>query len=255
MGLQEIHDVAASGVWQHPDPDICECGGRGWLISDVDTAHWCPYHGVGVLPNDEFSCRRFDEHAKKNPGLYACIRADEMLTRLLKDKGPGDTVTVKDLEEIKNTIGFVVMQIEEERERKNEAARKATREEKLNSFYRPDDRDIAKDEHLLEDWQDRQAILNSESVPSHTSGLYEVWRKRWRERHTVYGQNGYGDRIVLGYRAEYFSSTVLDRMKHRLVNDENGWYYREVKPGEPELMDPPRPPSPAPLNGDDPIPF
>lgn len=36
-----------SGRWANPNPSRCECR-DGWLLSDYDTFHRCPYHGQGV---------------------------------------------------------------------------------------------------------------------------------------------------------------------------------------------------------------
>lgn len=41
-----------SGCWAHPNYLQCPCHG-GWLLSDYDTFHRCPLHGVGVPHPDE----------------------------------------------------------------------------------------------------------------------------------------------------------------------------------------------------------
>jgi len=48
-----------SGAWANPNPLTCECRGRGWLLSDHDTWHKCPYHGKDA-PHPEWECDGFD---------------------------------------------------------------------------------------------------------------------------------------------------------------------------------------------------
>ncbi len=254
MSLQDAFNELNSGCWEHPDPDRCGCNGRGWLISDLDTAHWCSEHGVGVFPwNDEMSDRKFDRHAAKHPGLYEAITAGEMLHAVLKDKPLTGNITVpaKEMFEILNALTMVRMQIDINRERKNDEARAATLNEKLN------DPNCPREPELVDAWRERQEILNADTVPMDNS-LYKVWRARWTHRQTIYGHGDEGEIFAVGYRPAYFSTENLPRMAHRRVESPNGVYYRNVVKGEePEFVDPPKPPKTPPLGCDDndPIPF
>lgn len=43
--LSHYYENFRTGYWAHPEPNQCRCGGRGWVLSEVDTWHKCPYHG------------------------------------------------------------------------------------------------------------------------------------------------------------------------------------------------------------------
>jgi hypothetical protein len=251
MSLQD------SGCWEDPDPAKCPCQGRGWLISDLDTAHWCSYHGVGVLPPEDCGGdRRFEAHAKKNPGLYACVRAEQLLGRLLKGQ-PGEDpplmISAKEVREVKNVLSQTLTMIEMEQEKTNENLRQHRLNDILNSQYQP------QDESLLDAWKERQKILNADTIPEDKK-LYAAYTKRRTERLTVYKydsepEGGYGDMIVIGHRPEFFSKDQLPRMEHLKVTDHyDGLYYRNPKPGEPQYIDPPKEPKEPPAT-DDRIPF
>jgi len=42
-----------SGRWAEMNPSKCPCGGRGYVLSDLDTWHKCSVHGDGVVDMDE----------------------------------------------------------------------------------------------------------------------------------------------------------------------------------------------------------
>jgi hypothetical protein len=43
-----------TGYWADSDARVCRCKGHGWTLSEVDTWHRCPFHGVGKAhPDDE----------------------------------------------------------------------------------------------------------------------------------------------------------------------------------------------------------
>lgn len=42
--LQLYYDNFKTGYWADPDPSECLCNGGGWVSSEVDTWHKCPYH-------------------------------------------------------------------------------------------------------------------------------------------------------------------------------------------------------------------
>ena len=44
---QRYYEVMETKGWAHPDSDFCLCGGRGWVLSEVDTWHKCPFHSDG----------------------------------------------------------------------------------------------------------------------------------------------------------------------------------------------------------------
>jgi len=52
MSLQDIYTEAESKCWADPNAAECGCGGSGWLLSDVDTWHSCPFH-KGPHPDEE----------------------------------------------------------------------------------------------------------------------------------------------------------------------------------------------------------
>jgi hypothetical protein len=55
-----------SGAWADPDFFECPCRG-GWLLSNYDTWHRCPFHAEGDgHPDDEFT----EEDAKAAEGYY-----------------------------------------------------------------------------------------------------------------------------------------------------------------------------------------
>lgn len=45
--LQGYYEVMEAKGWADPDPEVCLCEGRGWVLSDVDTWHSCPFHSDG----------------------------------------------------------------------------------------------------------------------------------------------------------------------------------------------------------------
>lgn len=47
MSLESMYSNIQSGCWMDPDPKECGCRGRGWYVSDLDTAHICQYHWQG----------------------------------------------------------------------------------------------------------------------------------------------------------------------------------------------------------------
>lgn len=49
-----------SGAWAEIVPAHCPCRGRGWLVSDYDTAHACPVHGGKHVPHPEDDRDDFD---------------------------------------------------------------------------------------------------------------------------------------------------------------------------------------------------
>lgn len=61
---QALYDGLRSGQWAHPNPAICECGGCGWLASDLDIWFQCPIHGEGV-PHPESGDDDFDHAAHR----------------------------------------------------------------------------------------------------------------------------------------------------------------------------------------------
>lgn len=80
-----MYNEIVQGHWQNPDPHLCGCGGSGWLYSDLDTYHWCPYHGVGVMPPEGGSDRAFTADYNKNPWLYEAIHTVNQLRALMRD--------------------------------------------------------------------------------------------------------------------------------------------------------------------------
>jgi chorismate mutase len=254
MGLQDMFDEISAGHWQHADPDLCGCRGRGWLISDLDTAHWCPHHGVGVLPPEGGGDPPFADHVRNHPGLYECIRAVEMLHKILKhdpDDDPPLVVSYGAVKDVHGLLSMVLYEIEERRDKANEAARKKTREDKLNSPDPP------REPELLGAWRERQDVLDAETIPEDRS-LYDVWRHRRKQRLTVYGIDHEGETYVKGYLPSYYSRDVLPRMRHRLVTDDPEHpepYYRHARIGEPGLLEEEKPTRAADAGGDIQIPF
>ena len=59
--MQEIFRQLESGAWADMDITLCPCRG-GWLLSDFDTFHCCPFHGKGV-PHPEDDETSFDYNA------------------------------------------------------------------------------------------------------------------------------------------------------------------------------------------------
>lgn len=51
--LQHYYQNFCANYWAHPDAEICRCKGRGWVLSEVDTWHECPYHKGQPHPEDE----------------------------------------------------------------------------------------------------------------------------------------------------------------------------------------------------------
>jgi len=49
-------------AWADPNPFICLCRGSGWLLSDLDSWHKCPWHGENV-PHPEEDDQDFDPKA------------------------------------------------------------------------------------------------------------------------------------------------------------------------------------------------
>jgi len=54
-----------SGAWNHPNPVLCECKGRGWILSDFDTWHQCKIHGKDV-PHPEWEYEEGDFDAEEH---------------------------------------------------------------------------------------------------------------------------------------------------------------------------------------------
>ncbi len=52
MSMANEYRELCSGRWAEVNPSKCPCGGRGFLLSDFDTWHRCPQHGVG-MPDPE----------------------------------------------------------------------------------------------------------------------------------------------------------------------------------------------------------
>lgn len=69
MPSNETQRFLESGAWSTPNPKLCPCHGKGWMLSDYDTWHQCPLHGKGVphperdLPN-EAEMNRLDAEAE-----------------------------------------------------------------------------------------------------------------------------------------------------------------------------------------------
>jgi hypothetical protein len=54
MSLQNLYNELDSGQWCHPDPFICECQGKGQILSDLDIRFKCRYHYFsGCMPDDD----------------------------------------------------------------------------------------------------------------------------------------------------------------------------------------------------------
>jgi hypothetical protein len=60
---ENLYRDLESGCWAEVNPFTCECRG-GWLLSDLDTWHRCPIHGVGV-PHPEDEHTKFDREAHR----------------------------------------------------------------------------------------------------------------------------------------------------------------------------------------------
>lgn len=48
------------GNWANINPAKCPCRGLGWMLSNYDTWHQCPYHGKGVPHPDYEHCLDFN---------------------------------------------------------------------------------------------------------------------------------------------------------------------------------------------------
>lgn len=50
----QIYQELRSGQWADTHPDLCPCRGHGWLISDIESYHRCPFHGAGVPHPEDY---------------------------------------------------------------------------------------------------------------------------------------------------------------------------------------------------------
>lgn len=60
-------------LWADPNPEVCRCGGRGWVLSDLDTWHSCPYHDG---PHPEDYCYEEATEAAPSPELAELAAVD-----------------------------------------------------------------------------------------------------------------------------------------------------------------------------------
>ena len=80
-------DAVELGHWAYPDAAHCACSGGGWVLSNWDTWHCCPYHGKGV-PHPETESPSDDELLAEARARYQRYRewaADHGLTRAAFD--------------------------------------------------------------------------------------------------------------------------------------------------------------------------
>lgn len=60
--LQQYYNDFCSGYWADPDPNNCRCRGCGYVLSEVDTWHECPYHyKKGQRHPEDDSCPECDD--------------------------------------------------------------------------------------------------------------------------------------------------------------------------------------------------
>lgn len=99
-----------SGRWSEMNPSRCPCGGKGYVLSDLDTWHKCSVHGEGVLdmeaeedlPDAEREAyvagRRVAKRAMyadaflhfSNAALAAGLSKDEVRAAVRREVGPGE---------------------------------------------------------------------------------------------------------------------------------------------------------------------
>lgn len=96
MSLQAEYNYMASGNWAHPDESECPCRG-GWLLSDLDTWHQCPYHGHGV-PHPEFAMEEAEWAETIDTARDALCKGDDEAAYLLSWALQGDEQAIEALE-------------------------------------------------------------------------------------------------------------------------------------------------------------
>ena len=63
--------------WSHTDPDRCGCRGGGWFLSEVDTWHQCPAHGLGVPHPEEVEAQlAYEDWQREHPAEAALMQAE-----------------------------------------------------------------------------------------------------------------------------------------------------------------------------------
>lgn len=134
--LEQMYRELESGVWACDNPALCLCNGQGWFLSDLDTYHRCPVHGVGV-PHPE-SAMAFDltAHVKQMcANAYRSYRARAMKSNpRLTEKGfeaqcrkkLGDDPQPRDWARVAQEVATAILTEEEERWNRRFAANAAT---------------------------------------------------------------------------------------------------------------------------------
>ncbi len=73
--LQQYYDDFRSGYWADPDPEICDCRGSGYALSEVDTWHECPIHYNGQIHPESYP----DSEEEWEDNRQALIEAGVMM--------------------------------------------------------------------------------------------------------------------------------------------------------------------------------